>query len=204
MSSKADAEDAKLTRLNITTEETMLGKKGGAINGQWAFLQFDSPVFCAADSTLIGSRLDLEEPGACRIAFHGKVDTALGPSDVLGIAAVNDGANTFSAGDTSKTQAKGSDGTKGNQGGTGINHPVREKLRIYKTKERIGRVVRVAAGVGLSLSLSSSISPPPSLSLPPPPPPTPTHTHTHPLSIYIYLNQKLLLEFSKRTINVSS
>ena len=128
----------------------MLGKKGGARNGQWAFLQFDAPVFCAADSTLIGSRLDLEEPGACRIAFHGKVDTALGPTDIIGAAASGDGAEASSAGDTGKTlQAKGGAAAGGRRSGMDITHPIREKLRIYKTKERLGRVVRVAAGVSL-------------------------------------------------------
>ena len=132
-------------------QDFMLGRKGGATNGQWAFLQFETPVFCAADSTLIGSRLDLEEPGACRIAFHGKVNTALGQTDVIKAVAAGKGAATgeaaASVGEGGAMLPKGR-GNSASVGGrcTGLTHPLRENLRIYKTKERVGRVVRVAGG----------------------------------------------------------
>lgn len=39
---------------------------------QFALLEFERPVSCPADSTVIGSRLDVDaHSNTCRIAFHG-------------------------------------------------------------------------------------------------------------------------------------
>lgn len=55
-------------------QEAMLGAKDGAKVGQWALLQFESPIHCPIGSTLVGSRLDMDiNVTTCRIAFFARI-----------------------------------------------------------------------------------------------------------------------------------
>ena len=63
---------------NFEYQEKLMSRKDGAVAGQWAYLSFENPIFLSPDSTLIGSRLDISDPSACRIAFHGVVHRCVG------------------------------------------------------------------------------------------------------------------------------
>ena len=60
-------------------QDEMMSVKQGARGGQWALLEFETPIMCPMSSLLIGSRLDTDvNAGKFRIAFYGRLVQPLG------------------------------------------------------------------------------------------------------------------------------
>ena len=61
-------------------QDALVPPKAGAKHGQFALLEFDTPLICPVGSIIIASRLDADAGGdACRLVFHGKLLQAMEP-----------------------------------------------------------------------------------------------------------------------------
>ncbi len=55
-------------------QDALVPPKAGAKHGQFALLEFETPLICPIGSIIIASRLDADAGGdACRLVFHGKL-----------------------------------------------------------------------------------------------------------------------------------
>ena len=61
-------------------QDALVPPKAGAKHGQFALLEFDTPLICPVGSIIIASRLDADAGGdACRLVFHGKLLQSMEP-----------------------------------------------------------------------------------------------------------------------------
>jgi selenocysteine-specific elongation factor len=107
-------------------QEALVTPKEGAKLGQYALLEFDTPLITPIGSIIIASRLDADtSTNACRLVFHGKILNSIDKGD----SNVNTGAKVVGA----PLQVLG---------GGEYHHP-HEFIHIYKNKERSGTIMRI-------------------------------------------------------------
>ena len=116
-------------------QEALVPPKDGAKHGQYALLEFDTPLITPIGSIIIASRLDTDSStDSCRLVFHGKIlnNMEKSSSNVAPGAGVGSGPAVM-------------------VGGGEYHHP-HEFVQIYKHKERTGTIVRMKSSTDVIVS----------------------------------------------------
>ena len=114
-------------------QDTLVPPKDGAKHGQYALLEFDTPLITPIRSIVIASRLDTDNStDTCRLVFHGKILNSMEKST----------SNIAPGSTNGKSSGGGSSSSNTMVGGGDYVHPY-EHVHIYKIKERTGSIMRI-------------------------------------------------------------
>ena len=115
-------------------QDALVTPKEGAKLGQYALLEFDTPLITPIGSIIIASRLDTENTTeTCRLVFHGKI------------------LNNMQKSDSNIAPGSKTSGAVTMIGGGEYKHPY-EFIHIYKHKAREGTIMRIKSGTDVIIN----------------------------------------------------